>query len=150
VNCATESPFLILEYRYAGLGWRATEQWNDDNSEVLTSEGKTRADADGSLARWCIVQGEVDGDYAGVVMMSYPTNYNHPEPLRIWPPKMNNRGDVFANFCPTKNLDWLLNPGQRYVLKYRFLVYNGRMAKEKAESAWQYYTKSPKITVKMN
>src|SRR5260221_11200438 len=28
MNCASESPFLILEYRYAGLGWRATEKRN--------------------------------------------------------------------------------------------------------------------------
>ncbi len=43
LNCASESPVRILEYRYAGLGWRATEKWNKDNSEVITSEGKNRA-----------------------------------------------------------------------------------------------------------
>jgi len=56
-KCASESPFLILEYRYAGLGWRATEPWNKDNSEALTSEGKTRKDADGTTAKMVIVQG---------------------------------------------------------------------------------------------
>jgi hypothetical protein len=150
LSCATDSPFKILEYRYAGLGWRATEQWNKDNSEILTSEGKTRKDADGSAARWCIVQGRIDNDYAGVVMMSYPANYNHPEPLRVWPENMNERGDVYANFCPTKNKDWLLNPGRRYVLKYRLLVFNGHCTKEKAESGWQYFAKPPKVSVKMN
>ncbi|MBN1973975.1 MAG: PmoA family protein [Sedimentisphaerales bacterium] len=151
LNCATESPFLILEYRYAGLGWRATEKWDKNNSEILTSEGKTRKDADGSLARWCIVQGQLDDDYGGAVMMSYPANYNHPEPLRVWPENMmNDRGDVYANFCPTKNMNWQLDPGQRYVLKYRFVVFNGHFTKEKAESAWQYYAASLKITVKMN
>ncbi|MEJ2649552.1 MAG: PmoA family protein [Sedimentisphaerales bacterium] len=149
LNCATESPFLILEYRYAGLGWRATEKWDKNNSEVLTSEGKTRKDADGSLARWCIVQGQLDDDYGGAVMMSYPTNYNHPEPLRVWPEDMmNNRGDVYANFCPTKNMDWQLEPGKRYVLKYRFVVFNGHFTKEKAESAWQYFASPPKVNVK--
>jgi hypothetical protein len=137
-----------LEYRYGGLGWRATEQWHKDNSEVLTSAGRTRKDADGSLARWCIVQGAVDNDYAGVVLMSFPTNYNHPEPLRIWPVNAGDRGDVFANFSPTKNMDWLLEPGKRYVLKYRLIVFNGRFTKEKAESAWQNYVDSPKVIVK--
>ncbi len=68
LNCATKSPVLLLKYRYGGLGWRATEEWNKDNSEVLTSEGKTRKDADGSRARWCIVQGTVDNgnDYTGI------------------------------------------------------------------------------------
>jgi hypothetical protein len=114
---------------------------------VLTSEGKTRKDADGSTARWCIVQGEIDNDYAGVVMMSYPTNYNFPEPLRIWPENQYDRGDMFANFCPTKNMDWLINPRKNYSLKYRLLVFNGRIDKEKAESAWQYFAYPPKVNV---
>ncbi|MDP4224227.1 MAG: PmoA family protein [Bacteroidota bacterium] len=147
MDCAGDSPFKILEYRYAGLGWRTTEKWDNKNSMVLTSEGKTRKDADGSKARWCIVQGEIDSDYAGVVMMSFPTNYNFPEPLRIWPENSNGRGDMFANFCPTKDMDWLLNPGKNYVLKYRFLVFNGHFTAEKAESAWHYFVYPPKVII---
>ena len=148
LNCADESPVKLLEYRYAGLGWRTTEKWDNKNSMVLTSDGKTRKDADGSKARWCIVQGKIDGDYAGVVMMSSPTNYNYPEPLRVWPENQYDRGDMFANFCPTKDMDWLLKPGHKYVLKYRFLVFNGHFDKEKAENTWFYYAYPPKITVK--
>jgi hypothetical protein len=148
MNCASTSPVLLLAYRYGGLGWRTTEQWDNKNSEVLSSEGKNRKDADGTLAKWCIVQGAVDNDYAGVVMMSYPTNYNHPEPLRIWPENQYDRGDMFANFSPTKNKDWLLEPGKVYTLKYRLLVYNGHFTKEKAEYAWQDFAHSPKVTVK--
>lgn len=149
MNTADESPFKLLEYRYAGFGWRTTEKWDNKNSMVLTSEGKTRKDADGSKARWCIVQGDIDNEYAGVVMMSFPTNYNYPEPLRIWPENQYNRGDMFANFCPTKDMDWLLKPRQNYNLKYRLLVFNGKIDKEKAESAWQYFAYPPKITIKM-
>ena len=148
LNCAGESPVKLLEYRYAGLGWRTTEKWDNKNSMVLTSEGKTRKDADGSKARWCIVQGQIDDEYAGVEMMSFPTNYNFPEPLRIWPENQYNRGDMFANFCPTKDMDWLLNPRRDYVLRYRFLVYNGKLDKEKAEIAWQYYTYPPTVSVR--
>jgi hypothetical protein len=147
MNCASASPVLLLAYRYGGFGWRTTEKWNKDNSEVLTSEGKNRKQADGSTARWCIVQGQIDNDYAGVVMMSYPTNYNHPEPLRIWPETQNGRGDMFANFSPTKNMNWQLNPGQTYTLKYRLIVYNGHFTKEKAESGWQAFSAEPKVTV---
>jgi len=147
MNCADENPVKLLEYRYAGLGWRTTEKWDNKNSMVLTSEGKTRKDSDGSKARWCIVQGEIDDEYAGVVMMSFPTNYNFPEPLRIWPENQYNRGDMFANFCPTKDMDWLLSPGKIYALKYRFLVFNGRVDKEKAESAWYYFANPPRVTI---
>ncbi|MBN2347861.1 MAG: PmoA family protein [Bacteroidales bacterium] len=150
-NCATDSPFKMLEYRYEGLGWRTTEFWNNQNSEVLSSEGKTRIDVDGTKARWCIVQGEVeDNDYAGAVMMSYPSNYNYPEPLRIWPIDQYGRGDMFASFSTTKDTDWLLEPGKEYVLKYRFLVFNGHMDAEKAESAWKYFAESPNVNVLKN
>jgi hypothetical protein len=81
--------------------------------------------------------------------MSFPSNYNHPEPLRIWP-ENSNGGEMFAMFAPTKTKDWALTPGNTYVLKYRFNVYNGRISKEKAESGWQYYSSPPKVTVKMN
>ena len=149
LNCASESPVLLLEYRYGGLGLRATQQWDSANSRIITSEGKVRKEADGSRARWCMVQGVVDKDHAGLIMMSYPTNYNYPEPLRVWPENMNKRGDVFLNFSPTKNMNWLLSPGKDYVLKYRFLVFNDPFSKEKAEEAWQSFADPPAITIKL-
>lgn len=150
MTCASQNPVRLLAYRYGGLGWRTTEEWDRNNSKVITSEGKSRRDADGSKARWCIVEGEVGGDYAGVVMMSHPSNYNHPEPLRIWPENQYGRGDMFANFSPTKDKDWLLEPGKDYVLKYRLLVYNGPMSPERAEAAWQSFVDPPTVTVTRN
>ena len=145
MTCGTESPLLLLTYRYGGLGWRATEAWDKTNCEVLTSEGKTRKDTDGSKARWCIVQGNLNNDYGGAVLMSYPANYNHPEPLRIWDENANGgRGDMFANFSPTKDKDWLLEPGKTYVLKYRLVVFNGKFDAGKAENGWQYFAEPVK------
>lgn len=147
LNCATDNTVTLKEYRYGGLGWRATEKWHKGNSETITSEGKNRVEADGSLARWCIVQGEVDEGYAAVLMMSFPTNYNHPEPLRIWPEDMYDRGDVFANFSPTKDKDWVLDPGKNYQLNYRFYVSDKKIAPEEAEKLWQQYAHPPEIKV---
>jgi hypothetical protein len=142
LSCATESPLLIVAYRYGGLGWRATEEWTKENCEVITSEGKNRKNTDGTKARWIATQGTLGNDYGGLLMMSYPTNYNYPEPLRIWDENSNGgRGDIFVNFAPTKDKDWLLEPGKTYTLKYRFLVYNGKMTAEKAEAAWKSYVK---------
>jgi len=42
-------------------------------SSVLTSEGKTRKDADGSYARWCMITGETGKDQtSGIIFMSHP------------------------------------------------------------------------------
>ena len=147
LNAATDKPVLLKEYRYGSLGWRTTEKWDRYNSEVITSEGKNRVEADGSLATWCIVQGSIDDDYAAVVMMSSPTNYNHPEPLRIWPENMYDRGDMYANFAPTKNKDWNLEPGKNYVLNYRFLVSSKKLTAEEAENAWQNFAHPPKVKI---
>jgi hypothetical protein len=145
MSCASQSPLLIVAYRYGGFGWRATEFWDKNNAEMLTSEGKTRDNTDGTKARWCIVQGALPGnDSGGAVMLSHPANYNHPEPLRIWDKNANGgRGDVFANFAPTKDKDWLLEPGKTYVLKYRLVVFNGKFDAAKAESAWESFSSPP-------
>lgn len=142
-RCATKLPFRILEYRYGGLGWRATEKWHKGNSAVLTSEGKTREDADGTPAKWVLVQGQLGSDYGGMAMFSHPQNYNHPEPLRIWPADDNERGDVFVNIAPTKNKDWLLEPGKTYTLKYRLVVFDGRWTARDAEALWTAFTTLP-------
>lgn len=150
LSCATDVPITLLEYRYGGFGWRTTEKWDNKNSEVITSEGKSRKEADGSLARWCIVQGAIDDAYAGAVMMSHPSNYNHPEPLRIWPENQYNRGDMFANFSPTKNKDWALEPGKTYVLRYRMLVFNNKMTPERAEAAWKQFAEPPTVVTALS
>ena len=50
---------LFEAYRYGGgLGFRFKEQWNKNNCNVLTSEGKNRMTADGTKAKWCIIYGE--------------------------------------------------------------------------------------------
>ncbi len=144
-TCASQSPLQILAYRYGGLGWRATEFWDRNNSEMLTSEGKTRDNTDGSLARWCIVYGELPGnDQGGILMLSHPSNFNHPEPLRIWDKNANGgRGDVFANFAPTKNRDWLFEPGKNYTLRYRLVIFNGTMNAAEAEQHWNTFSTFP-------
>lgn len=148
LNCATSSPVTLEEYRYAGFGFRATEQWHKNNSGILTSEGKTRLDGDGTSARWCNVFGETESGKAGILFMSHPTNYNHPEPMRIWPDNANGgRGDVFFQFAPTRDKDWKLEPGKDYTLKYRIYVYDGTITADEAERIWQDFGNPPKVKV---
>jgi hypothetical protein len=147
--CATESPITLLTYRYGGLGWRTTGFWDNKNSEVLTSEGKGRREADGSTAKWCLVQGALpENNYGGAAILSFPTNYNHPEPLRVWPENQYDRGDLFVNFSPTKNKDWHLDTGKTYILKYRWVVFDGKLTKEQAEAYWQTYANPPKVKLR--
>ena len=138
-ECATEESFKIIQYRYGGFGWRTTEEWDNQNSRVLSSEGKTRKTADGSTARWCIVDGKLDEGRGGALMLSHPDNYNHPEPLRVWPENQYDRGDLFVNFATTKITDWTFEPGKKYTLKYQLIVYDGTMETTTAEQAWKQF-----------
>ena len=148
LNCAGSSPITLEEYRYAGFGFRATEEWHKDNSGIKTSEGKTRTEADATNARWCKVYGETEKGMAGILFMSHPSNYNHPEPMRIWPVDANEgRGDVFFQFAPTRDRDWKLEPGNDYALKYRMYVYEGALSDEEAERIWQDFANPPAVTI---
>lgn len=140
---------ILKEYRYGGLGMRTREDWTNQNSDIRTASGKTWDEADGSLERWAIVSGELGTGTGGVLFMSYPANYNFPEPIRVWPRDGNGgRGDQFFNFSPTKNKDWVLANGQRYTLRYRLLVFDGALTPAEAEQYWQSFANPPQVTVR--
>ncbi len=139
LNNADADTITLEQYRYGGFGFRAAADWNNKNSKVLTSEGKTRKDADSSVARWCTVDGDMQQGHSGIEFMSYPSNYNFPEPVRVWPENMNGSGDVFFSFSPTKTKSWELLPDKNHVLKYRMLVYDGTISAKEAEEAWKNF-----------
>ena len=149
LNCASASPITLEAYRYGGgIGYRATDEWNADNSWVLTSEGKARKDADGTRARWCDVGGQFVGKgTSGILFMSHPSNREYPEPMRVWPENTNGHGDVYFEFCPIRDKSWELKPGNDYVLKYRMLVYDGKIDAQIAEQIWKDFTNPPVVTI---
>jgi hypothetical protein len=148
---ASNSPLKILAYRYQGFSLRATEKWGDANSRLLTSEGMDKSNGNATRARWIDVNGAsgVPAGTSGILFMSNPGNYNFPEQLRIWPTGQN-RGveNVFINFNPAQEQDWLLEPGQTYALKYRMFVYDGSMTAERAERLWRDYADPPRVEVR--
>lgn len=138
-----ESGITLEAYRYGGgLGYRATEKWDPCNSTVLTSEGKSRADADASHARWVIIEGEssVPEGRSGIIFMSHPGNRSHPEPMRMWPPGSNQgKENMFFEFCPIRHQEWVLEPGKEYTLKYRMVVFDGPVTAQAAEQYWRNF-----------
>lgn len=147
MNCADTAGITLLQYRYGGgFGLRTTAEWTAANSKVLTSEGKTRADADSTRARWIKITGRTDKGQTGILIMNHPSNYDSPQPVRVWP-ENSERGEIMMNFSPTKMRSWQLKYGQDYLLYYRVMVFNGDISKEEAEQAWKAYATPPQITV---
>ncbi|MBV6641315.1 MAG: PmoA family protein [Cyclobacteriaceae bacterium] len=145
INSPLDSGILLDAYRYGGgIGMRMTEKWHKDNCTVLTSEGHDRLTADGTKARWCIVEGESASGRSGVLFMSHPGNRAFPEPMRVWPINANgDRGDMFFEFCPIRHESWMIEKGKNYTLKYRMVVFDGEMTPEKAEQYWKAFAHSP-------
>lgn len=139
-----QAPLTIKEYRYQGFSLRGPKHWEDDNVNVLTSAGKDKSNGNATRAQWIRVNGpgSIEGDIA-LVMMTYPTNFNYPELLRIWPTGTNKgKGNVFINFNPTQDRDWILNPGHTYVMKYRVLLADRELSPSEAEQYHKDYLQS--------
>jgi len=144
-RCVAASPLHLKKYRYGGFGYRATGEWDEDNAAYLTSEGKNRKNGHSTRARWCDMAGSIDGTWEGVTMYSHPQNFQHPEPMRIWP-----SGQVFFNFCPIQATDWDLKPGEDHVFRYRIFVHEGKGNAEEAERIWNDYANPPEVKVQFN
>jgi len=143
-RCVADSPLKLLQYRYGGFGFRATEDWKDETAAYLTSEGRTRKDAHATRARWCDAAGVSDGDWKGITFFSNPQNFLHPEAMRIWPPE--NRY-VFFNWAPVQTSDFEMKPGDDHVFRYRQFVHEGKVDVARTEQLWNDYAHPPKVEI---
>jgi hypothetical protein len=141
-QCVADSPLYQEKYRYGGFGFRGAAEWVDENSMYLTSEGKTRKDGHATRARWCEAAGAIKGKWAGITFMSHPENFQHPEPMRIWPPDMRH---VFFNWAPSQATDWVMEPGKEHVFRYRQYVHEGKVKVDDAERMWCDFAEPPMV-----
>lgn len=141
MNPSTDKPLIIKKYRYEGFSLRGPAHWNDDNAQLWTSGGKNKTNGNGTRAKWIKVTGP--GDKVGkstVAMMTHPANYNFPELIRIWPTGTNGgKENVFLNFNPTQDRDWILEPGRTYTLQYRVLVSDQDLSARFLNDLWFVY-----------
>lgn len=136
------SPLLLPEYRYGGVGFRGNDQWlGEENTEFLTSEGRTREDGHATRARWCHIGGEVDGAQAGIAILGHPENVRFPEPMRIHP------DEPFFNFAPQQLGDLSIEPGETHTARYRYVVYDEGPDVELIEQLWEDYAHPPEVSV---
>jgi len=131
---AASHPLTVKKYRYGGFGFRATADWNPENSAVLTSEGRDRENGNGTRVKWISASGVTDRGTAGILMMDHPSNARHPEPVRIWP-----EGDVFVGFCPVVEQELIILPGERDERIYRILTCDREVDTAWAELHWGAY-----------
>jgi hypothetical protein len=141
-ECASASPLILEEYRYGGMGVRGNREWKDKSKvSFLTSEGKTRADGNATAARWCHIGGTVDGQQVGIAVLDHPSNFRAPVPVRIHP------DDPYFNYAPSQLGRFQIDPGKKFVLRYRYVVSDGPPNPKLLERLWNDYAHPPEISI---
>lgn len=141
-TCASDQPLVIKEYRYGGIGFRGSADWEGkDGVAFLTSEGKGRVDGHASKAKWVAAWGKVGGADATVGLLCHPSDFRFPQPLRIHPT------EPFFNWAVPQGGDFSIEPGKPYVARYRFLVADGLLDAATLNPAWAAYGEPNKAEI---
>lgn len=141
-RCVADTPLVINEYHYGGMGLRGARQWyKQEGSDFLTSAGKTRNNGNHTRARWVIAYGQTDGHPAAVAVLGHPDNFRAPQYVRLHPTK------PYFCFAPMVMGPFEIAPGQPYVSRYRYVTYDGEPNGELADRFWQDYAEPPTVSV---
>jgi len=129
----------IVNYLYSGFSWRGPQQWNKDNSTMLTSAGKGRENANGTPARWVVVSGPTTNGMASILLLSAAERLaGNPEKLRVWG-AANHNGEPFVNFNPVMQKSMPLEDASPAVAlrKYRVIAMDKAIDAVTAEAEWK-------------
>jgi len=140
VNITTDTLFLN-KYHYGGLAFRGSRQWNKHDSahfnnewKILTSEGKTNADANHTHARWVDASGQLNKGTGGVTVIGHPGNFRYPQAIRVHPDM------PYWAFAPVVDDAFTLPPGKVFRSRFLYIVHNGHASTdfiEKAARNWR-------------
>jgi hypothetical protein len=141
---ATSTPLSLPEYHYGGMAVRGAASFMGapGNEVVLTSEGKDRATADNTRARWVHISGQVDGARAGIAMLGHPGNFRAPEPLRVHPT------DPYVCFAPSRLGAWSITADRAFEARYRFVAMDGPADAALLERLWRDFAEPPVVTLR--
>jgi Family of unknown function (DUF6807) len=133
VRCPGDSPLRLPEYHYGGMAIRAARSWTPEHVKFSTSEGNDRIKGNHSRPRWCDVSGLIDSQAAGITIMTHPTNFRFPEPLRIHPTM------PYLVYTPSFLGDWEIRPAAPHESRYRFVIHDGELPPKTLERLWRDY-----------
>lgn len=139
----TKDTLFLNKYHYGGLAYRGSREWNEDDKKhftnhwkILTNEGRTLEDANASHAAWIDASGLINQQEAGVTIFSDPSNFRHPQALRVHPTM-----DYFA-FSPTVEEAFYIAPNQHYHSSYRIIAHDGKMDRVRITELYKKYLES--------
>ena len=143
-QCAGDSALVLEEYRYGGMGVRGHQNWRDKSKVwFVTSEGKARESGNATRARWVHLSGVVDEQMAGIAVLDHPGNFRSPQPLRLHP------DDPYFNYAPSQMGRFEIKPGEKFVLRYRYIVADGPADRNELDRLWNDYAAPPHVSLEL-
>ncbi len=144
-TCATEKPLILEKYHYGGMAFRGPAAWLEKKSgnlpggfRFLTGEGKDRVAGNHTRPNWVALGGKLDGQDATVAVFGHPRNFRAPQHIRLHPDK------PYFCFAPMVAGEFSIEPGDKYVSRYRYLVTSAPIDADETERHWRKYAEGAK------
>ena len=135
----TSQNLELPAYRYGGpIAYRGPTNWNNANSQVLTSENKNRSNGHATRGKWCAFSGPTNNGNALVAILCHPANHDAPQRMRIWPASSHD-GAIFFNYVPVQENPWKLTPKELNKFRYKIIISDSKINRKMIESAWLKY-----------
>ena len=135
VKNIAEDTLFMDKYLYGGMGIRGSKKWNradsihfQEDALYLSSRGKDRLNGNHTAAEWAALYGPIDGNDAGIAVVSHPNNFRYPQKVRIHP--------VMPYFCfaPMVDSAFYLAPGDSIYSRYWIIPFDGQPDPEKLDN----------------
>ncbi len=133
-HCAGSSPLTIEKYHYGGMALRGNGEWlGEDDKLFLTSDGFGRVEGNHTRPSWVKMAGSIDDVPCGIVSIGHPENFRSPQWVRLHPAK------PYFVFAPMVEEPFVIAPGEEYLSRYRFLVFDGELSEDKINEIAESY-----------
>ncbi len=142
---ATDEDVVLGKLHYGGLGFRGRDEWNEKGAivDVLTSEGKTRKDANATKARWIDFTGRLGAEgWGGILAIEHPANPRYPNGVRVHPSM------AFFSTTLVQPDAYTIKKGEPLVLRYRLVIHDGKPDKALAERLAADFASPPTVETK--
>lgn len=142
---ATDDDVVLGKMHYGGLGFRGRHEWNEKGAalDVLTSEGKTRKDANATRAKWLDYTGRLGAQgWGGLLVIEHPSNPRYPNGVRVHPSM------AFFSTTLVQPEPYTIRKGEPLVLRYRLVIHDGKPDAALAERLAADFAAPPTVELK--
>lgn len=146
-KCASDEPLILPEYHYGGMALRGNSQWLHEKGDrhhepngfrFLTSDGKDRLEGNHTRPNWVALTGRLDEQDVSLAVLCSPRNFRAPQHVRLHPDK------PYFCFAPMVAGRFEIEPGGKYVSRYRYLVTSDAADSKTIDEHWRQFADGEK------